>query len=57
MKFLKWFLGFLVGSVKFVKKTFFIALVSTIALFVLAIFMPDNTAKAIEIFKNLFNIP
>lgn len=43
--------------VKFVLSIVFILLCSFLATFFLTVFMPENVLNAIEIFKNLLQIP
>lgn len=54
MKFLDLIAKVMGGLWKFVTNTFSICLVSAIAVFVIAIFMPDEVLQAIEIVKGLF---
>lgn len=54
MKFLDLIAKAIGGLWKFVTTTFSLVLISAIAVFVIAIFMPDEVLQAIEIVKGLF---
>jgi hypothetical protein len=55
------FLEFLTATIggiwKFVSNIITIGFVAGIVIFIIAVFMPENMQNAIEIFKNLFQIP
>lgn len=49
--------GFICGLVKFSRSIIFISFMFVLVVFSLAILLPENVQKAIDIFENLLKIP
>lgn len=57
MKFFSFIGSFLCGLTKFVKNIFTLSFVFLLVVFILAVIMPENMQKALEIFKIFFQNP
>lgn len=57
MKFLSFVGKLFVGVFDLCKRMVFISFLFAISVFILAVFMPENVQAAVNIFKNLLQIP